>query len=178
MAAPPPPDLDQAFARALQVTEKFDYFVAGIAIALVAYIGQNFEASEMNVGNALEFAALVAFFVSSFSGVFRLEGLVESVDQNFGKTRSGTLCLAYGEGLRRAQAPDPEEMYVEGTKVPFEEISARLEAERAKMQAAEARMAVIRNQTGSCRKVRDWALILGLGLLVLGRSTPLWPSCT
>lgn len=57
-----------------QAQQKYDYFVIGLSAALFAYIGGKYSPEALSISqNSFELLALLSFFLSIASGIFRIE---------------------------------------------------------------------------------------------------------
>ena len=68
---------DQVYQHYLVASEKFDYFVLGVSIALVGYLAADLEPTALGLtSSGLQAFAAGAFLISSFSGFKRVESHV------------------------------------------------------------------------------------------------------
>src|SRR6187455_2199979 len=147
----------EAYSLHAEASQKFDYFVAGVAIALVGYLGSRFEPQPIGWNaRTIEMAAIVLLLVSAFCGLKRIETTVRLFAVQFSRLETSESAAAYN---RAALGGRPGVDTVTG-----ELVTPALAVERARPHAAgaEAAQGVLdRRATNSQRwyLVRDWLLV-------------------
>lgn len=72
-----------AVERAHQGSQRFDYFVLGVSIALCAYIGQTISPQKLGWSpNSLEVASVIFLIISAFCGFKRIEARIRMDELN------------------------------------------------------------------------------------------------
>jgi hypothetical protein len=153
--------------RHAESSQKFDYFVTGIAIALVGWLGGRTDAIVFSSWADRVYLAALAFLLgAAFSGLKRLEVSNTAL-------RLNTLALI---GEETASARETA-VQTPGTLVDAqtgEELDRQVVAESATEQAElakQARSLMEQSATRSSRwyTARSWLLVTGLALFVIGR---------
>jgi len=68
---------DQVYAYYLEASQKFDYFVAGVSLAIVGYLGSTIQPARISLNaSSLELFSLVLILVSAYCGIKRIEAAV------------------------------------------------------------------------------------------------------
>lgn len=81
-------------------SQKFDYFVAGLVGALVAYVGQSFTAEPIGLNpGSLELLALFLLIASFWSGFKRIEANTETLRLTFERNRADDLLIELRNGF-------------------------------------------------------------------------------
>ena len=158
---------DRIYLTYLEASQKFDYFVAGVGLALVGYLGARFEAVPIGWNpSTIELGAIAALLASAVAGLKRIETNVTLLGvmhkRLYEEEAAGALTGAAGgggPGLNKATGEVlslAELLY----KAKYHEVGAEVIAETLRELA---RWSVF------WYRARNTLLLLGLGLLVLGR---------
>lgn len=153
----------EAYAHWLQATEKYDYFIAGLAAALAGYVGQNLPPVRLGLNaGTVETLAVACFIASLVCAAKRIE-------------TTAHLLRLQSEGITLAE----EQRQTEGdtividakTREPLSPVvvAERLQKLRDLREALERVTGRVKPRVSSLATARDLLLVAGLLVLVLAR---------
>jgi hypothetical protein len=161
---------DQLYAHYLEAAQKFDYFVTGVSLALVGYLGQALHPANIGWNPAtIELLSIVTLLGSAVSGLKRIETNVTLIgvshrrlyeQEAAGSAASAALSggaainKSTGEVFSAAQLVYKARYYQVGAEVTKEKLDK------------------LATESGRWYRVRNASLIVGLGLLILSRILP------
>jgi hypothetical protein len=151
-------------------SQRFDYFVTGISIALVAYLAPTVaETTFQHWSGALQPLALFMFFAAAALGLKGIENSVVYRGANYEKLIADERTNLLFEGLHSGSTPtNPDTDSV----VPLEQLKADRNASALRAKEAEKRMRQLGNLGRRLYSGRSWSLIAGLSLLIIARILP------
>jgi hypothetical protein len=161
---------DQVYFRYLATAEKFDYFVLGIAVALVGYLGADLEVSKLGLSTSgLEAIAAGLFLVASISGFMRLEANISLLKvmhrRLYSEESVGALADAASSGKRVLNTST-------GVALNPMEAARKHLWHRAGVEVTEDMLDSIQASSSFWYSARNGALLLGLLLLLISKVLP------
>lgn len=158
---------DTLYDAWLSGTQKFDYFVAGVALALVGYLGATFRLSTtFTTLQVLEAAALVMLLGAAYAGLKRIEKTIAVVGSNYRSLRDLEGAGALTSAAMRGGAVHNQST---GEILGPDEIMQRLYAHKVGADAARETTKELADSSGFWYRVRNKLLIGGLIVLVAAR---------
>jgi hypothetical protein len=158
---------DSMYVQYLGAVQKFDYFVAGVSLALISYLGSTFHATRVGWNpTTVELASLLTLFVSAIAGLKRIEtqftllGIMHR--RLYAEEAAGSLAKASaGGGPALNESTGQVLSYPELVhQTYFHQLGAEVVKEKLD------RMVV---RSGAWYRVRNFALMLGVALLIAAR---------
>ena len=154
---------DRAWEAYLRASDKFDYFVLGIAGALTAYLGERLNLSPLGWNSStIQLASVVSLGASMYAGFRRIEWGVVAVGANHRQLHHGE---AAGALVDIAQQSDALLNIATGDILPRGE--ALLRAQQHKLDANAMKQPIDRAVVRAERAYRWRNLLLFLGILLL-----------
>jgi hypothetical protein len=151
--------------------DKFDYFVAGVSFALVAYLVPQLDAEHSAISSAawIETAALASLLFGAYAGLKRLEATVTALGVNYDRLRAqesaGALSAAAISGSMVINRSTGEVM---SSVSAFQRAASRFSA----AESVNPQLDRWARKAERWYKLRNWGVMLGLGLLILARVLP------
>jgi hypothetical protein len=165
----------EIFGRAQASSEKFDYFVCGVAGTLFAYIAQTYQPERLNLGtSSLEPISLVLLGLAFYFGIKQIEVSVAIKKLNFQSLNAAENVEKLAGGLR--QQVDPVE-FENGDKMPrvLVETLRRENADAQKKSSEQLQLKI--EKMSSLGKIRDRFLLLGfLAIFIAKLLEPYFPA--
>lgn len=162
------------YSKAIESEQKFDYFVATITGAIVAYSLQSYDPTKWNWNaQTLEPIALITLFISFFLGLMRIQTAVGVIKHNTDSLRFGELANdlknAYENGTQGCIEPGTG---IEYNRPQMPELFRRYQGHEISSNAAGKQSAV------NAQKYYLWRnrlLIFGFGILLFSKIlAPYW----
>ena len=158
---------DQAYQSYIEALQKFDYFIVGVSIALVGYLGAALRPIGLGWNPAtIELAAIASMLLSAVAGLKRIEANVSllgaSQKRLYEQEAAGALksaALQGGPALNKGTGEflSPGDLLA---KAQYHEVGAEVVAKH---------VGRLERWSGRWYRARDLFLVLGLALLVLAR---------
>jgi hypothetical protein len=148
--------------------EKFDYFVTGVTVAVVAYLGQNLRPERLGMnGHTLEIGATATLVASAAMGFKRIEGAV-----HFNRVHAQWM-QALESKTENVQAAAKSSLSLTGSGV----VTSQQLMQRAKQWDEAATMLdpvlkEIRDRVTFYYRWRNGLLLAGFALLIVARTLP------
>jgi hypothetical protein len=158
---------DRAYAAYVEALQKFDYFVVGVSLALVAYLGATLRAIPLGWNApAIELAAIVSFLLSAIAGLKRVEAIVTLLGamqkRLYEEEAAGALTKAAASG-------GPALNESTGQVMGAAALMFQAQYHRAGVGVITKHQESIGARSGFWYRSRDFFLVLGLALLVFAR---------
>ena len=151
-----------------EAAQKFDYFVNGVAIALVAYVGQSFSTAPRAWFSAatLELLALGLLLAAVITGFKRLEGVVVHIGLNYGKLTAEQMVNLLAQGIQSGGIPiDPDT----NNPGPIAKVEKDRDDWVERAETAAKRMQQLGRNGVRLYNTRNWLLLVGFVVLVVAR---------
>ncbi len=158
---------DKAYAAYVEASQKFDYFVVGLSVALVGYLGAGFRAVPLGWNPpTVELAAIAALLLSAIAGLKRIESNVTLLG-----TSQRRLWEQEAAGGMKSAAMGGGPALNKGTGQVLGSAQLITEAYRHQIVAEvmTRQLEQIAQQCDRWYRVRNFLLVFGLALLVLAR---------
>ena len=149
---------------------KFDYFMAGLTIAVTAYVGKSFAIAPLTTTpRLLEVLSLAFLLVSAFAAIVRLETVTFSLLLNYKKLDSTDMANQLEQLAVRAPlaSASDEEFWTQ------EELQQEVKQCLENKRLAERKLDLAENKGKSSYRLRNYSLFAGITLLVVSR---VWAS--
>jgi hypothetical protein len=145
-----------------QSSEKFDYFITGVSIAICGYLVQTFDSHglfEASIASKLEFCSICIFMLSVLFGLRRLEGVISGKRQNYSYLRENELISDISES-----AADGKTITIGGKRANKTDILQYIdERDERKIELVEE-LNKISDRNELNYKVRNFLFMLGIGV--------------
>ncbi len=151
-----------------EAAQRFDYFVNGVAIALVAYVGQSFSTAPRAWFSAatFELLALGLLLAAVIAGLKRLEGFVVHIGLNYGKLTADEMVNLLAKGIQSGGiAIDPDTL----SRVPIAQLKKDQADWTEHARAAAKRMQELGQNGLRLYNTRNWLLLVGFVVLIVAR---------
>jgi len=163
---------DRVHAQYLEALQKFDYFVAGLSLALVGYLGQAFQPTEIGWNSAtIELLSIVLLLISAISGLKRIETNVTLLGVShlrlYAQEVAGTAASAAATGGAAVNTST-------GDFLSPDQLARDAQEHHAGAEIAKKKLDELTTKTMRWYRVRNTCLIGGLGLLVIARALPVF----
>ena len=163
----PRSDYDNAYSNYLEASQRFDYFVAGISIAIVGYLGSRFTATPIGWNaSTVELASLISLLASAFSGLKRVQTIVYLLKSTQQHIREVDSAAAFTEAATAGQTAID---YAAGQALSARDLAVRGETHRGNAESYKKLQQDLGVLTSRWSLFRDRLLIFGLSLLILAR---------
>ena len=161
---------DQVHAQYVEAIQKYDYFVAGVSLALVGYLGRAFQPAHIGWNAAtVELLSIVALLVSAISGLKRVETnvtlLATSHRRLYEQEAAGATASAAASGGMAINRST-------GDVSSPAQLAQDAQSHYTFAQVADEACERLKTKTGRWYRVRNRSLWAGLVLLVLARTLP------
>lgn len=163
----PRSDYENAYSDYLEASQRFDYFLAGVSIALVGYLGSRFTPTPIGWNaSTVELAALISLLASAFSGLKRVQTLVHLLKLTQQHIREVDSAAAFTEAATAGQTAID---YAARQALSVRDLSVRGETHRGNAESYKKLQQDMGVLSGRWSLFRDRLLVLGLSLLILAR---------
>lgn len=151
-----------------EAAQRFDYFVNGVAIALVAYVGQNFSTAPRALFSAatFELLALGLLLAAVIAGLKRLEGIVVHIGLNYGQLTAEEMVNLLAKGIQSGGiAIDPDT----NNPVPIAKVEKDRDDWVKRAKTAAKKMQELGQRSIILYNTRNWLLLVGFVMLIGSR---------
>lgn len=145
-----------------QSSEKFDYFMTGVSVAICGYLVQTFDANGLTGGDVvpkLEFASISLFLISIYFGIRRIEGVISGKRLNYSYLKEQE---QIGDISRSAAAG--ETIMIDGAIANQATILAHIEECDERIKALKEKMNDSADKTLRNYKVRNALFMSGIAV--------------
>jgi hypothetical protein len=158
---------DYLYDRWLEGSQKFDYFVSGVTLALIGYLSANTAATALGWNaSTLQLASLAVLLLSAVCGVKRLEAVVATLAVMQHRVHVEE---SFRQHTEAAVAGGPHVNVATGEVLTGPDLSKRTEELSQRAAATSGPQGEWIARTNLWYRCRNWLLIAGLSLLVIGR---------
>ena len=158
---------DRVYEWYFDATQKFDYFVTGISLAMVGYLGSTFTASPLGWNpSTIELASIASLLGSAIAGLKRAESSILMLAGTQKKLREHESAGAMAGIVSSGQAGLNTET---GEFVTPEQAAKRLDRHKAGATIVAGHLDTAAKWAVRWYHARNFLLVLGLALLLLAR---------
>lgn len=158
---------DKVYESYLEAAQKFDYFVVSVSLALVGYLGAQFQPTNLGWNaSAIELATLASLLLSGIAGLKRIETMVTHLA--FMHTRLHQEEAA-GETTDAAISGRPVLNRSTGDILWPGQLLAKAQYYKMGAQTAAEWLEKVAERGGRWYRTRNFLLFLGLTLLIASR---------
>jgi hypothetical protein len=165
---------DSIYVQYLGSVQKFDYFVAGVSLALMGFLGSRFQASRIGWNPAtIELSSLLTLLVSAIAGLKRIESQFTLLAMMHRRLHEEE---AAGSLAKASQAGGAALNESTGEILSYSQLVFGSQYHRIGAQVIKERLDKLANRSGEWYRVRNVTLILGVALLILARLSQAYVS--
>ena len=159
-------EIEKAFEKWHQSSQKFDYYITGFTGGLCAYIAQSYKATPVSISpNTLELISLLVIIASVVAGFKRIESQI-SIENLLAK-------LAFTKGEIEKYCQDPGDLgllnQTTGKVVNPEVVKINLESLRNSRTKIDSKLQNSGDNWELWYSIRNWSLLCGFLLLVASK---------
>jgi hypothetical protein len=158
---------DNIYTQYLGALQKFDYFVAGVSLALISFLGSAFHATRIGWNPAtIELSSLLTLLISAIAGLKRIETqftlLAMMHRRLYEQEAAGSLVKASVGG-------GPALNESTGEVLSYSQLVYGSHYHRIGAEVAKEKLDELVDRSSVWYRVRNLTLILGVALLILAR---------
>ncbi len=158
---------DKVYEQWLAASQQFDYFVTGVSVALVGYLGAAFKASPLEWNaSSVELASLVTLLASAFAGLKRVETTTALLKQMQARLYHEE---AAGSATAAMLAGGQQYNQSTGQVRSQQELAVERELHLGMVTKLRPVLDDLAGEAGRWYRLRDFLLVLGLLFLIGSR---------
>lgn len=161
---------DSVYFAWQEANAKFDYFLAGVAAALVAYVGEQLEISSLGMNQpTLELASVAVFCAAFYCGVKRIESTTTLQKLNAQRLFDAEASIV------KTKAADENRLQMQaGTDLLYtpDALRAMAREHRERVDNVEAKFDEVQKSSYRWYRWRNRLMLGGFAVLVLAKTLP------